>query len=769
MKRSCLWFLDLSLLIAILAPFALAQSQKPNAEFEPAGSLERRKEEFLHPRAYPNIRIPSGARLKALGQLDAKIAAQSALSSNAMAPAAPVAQWRAIGPQPANWPLYGATGVSGRATALAVDPRNANVVYLGGAEGGVWKTTDGGVTWLPLTDSQPSLAVGSITLDHSTPDTIYVGTGEANETGDSYFGAGILKSVDGGATWTQLPGPFASGTEVSGTAIDNISVHPANHQILLASVATFSPSSPGGIFRTTDGGATWTNVLSATVARSGIFDPSNGNIAYAAIEGVGVFKSSDGGLTWNSANGTGANILPSTNLGRIEIAIAPSNTSTLYAAMGSNSGRSLGIFKSVDGGLNWTSLPLGVAANYCGYQCGYNNVIAVDPVNANVIYVGGQSPSLFRSLDGGATWAQADVNTQNYCVLHADAHALAFSADGAVLYTGNDGGVWSTQYVTNATMEWTNLNNTLALTQFYPGISIHPTNVNIGFGGTQDNGVQKYSGALGWQYAACGDAGRTAIDPTNPANVYVECTSSNPIGRKSVDGGATFSSMSYSPSYCRQLTIDPSIAQRLYCTTNSVYQSNDGGNSWLTIGANLTGQTLTAIAVAPSDPNTVYAGSADGTVSVSTNAGSGTGATWTVRSSGLPNRVTTRIVVDAVAAGTAYVVFSGFQSGHVFKTTNGGASWSNISSDLPDVPVNDVALDPDVPGTLYVATDIGVLFTSNGGQSWSVAGSGLPRVVVVGLALHHPTRTLRAATHGRSAWDLTGVNPQNETRKTRYT
>ena len=749
------WFIYLSLLFGIFGPLALAQLPKSEQEFEPPGSLERRKEEFLRPRAYPNTRIPAGVRLKALKQLDAKMAADAARSSPSLSPAAPLPQWRMIGPQPANWPLNAATGVSGRVTALAVDPRNANVVYLGGAEGGVWKTTDGGGTWLPLTDMQPSLAVGSIALDPSGPDTIYVGTGEANETGDAYFGAGILKSTDGGATWVQLPGPFASGNELSGTTIDSISVHPANRQILLAAVATFSPTTPGGIYRSADGGNTWTNVLSATIARDGIFEPISGNVAWAAIEGVGVYKSLDAGLTWSPANGAGANVLPSTNLGRIEIAIAPSSTSTLYTGVASNSNSALGIYKTVDAGLTWRPLQLGVAANYCGYQCGYNNVIAVDPVNANVVYAGGQSPSLFRSLDGGATWAQADWNTQKYCVLHADAHALAFSADGARLYTGNDGGVWSTTNVADADMEWSDLNNTLALTQFYPGISIHPANANIGFGGTQDNGMQRYNGGTNWQYAACGDAGRTAIDPANPNNVYVECTSSYPVSWKSVDGGATFNSLPNAPSYCRQLTVDPSIAQRLYCSTTSMYQSNDGGGTWLTIFPNSGGQTLTALAVAPSDSNTVYAGSANGLVNVSTNAGSGTGATWTLRSTGLPNRVISRIAVDPVAATTAYTVFSGFQSGHVFKTTNAGVTWTNISGDLPDIPVNDVVLDPDVPGALYIATDIGVFSTTNGGQNWSAPGSGLPRVVVVSLALHHPTRTLRAATHGRSAWDLT--------------
>lgn len=743
-----------------MGPSAAAQIPGAKQEFEPAGSLERRKQEFLSPRLYPNTRIPAGARLKAIRQMEANRTTEAAAGALLMTPAAPLPQWRMIGPQPANWPLNAATAVSGRVTALAVDRRNANVVYLGGAEGGVWKTTDGGVTWLPLTDTQPSLAVGSIALDPSNPDTIYVGTGEANETGDAYFGAGILKSTDGGATWAQLPGPFASGTELSGTTIDSISVHPVNRQVLLASVATFSPSTPGGIYRSADGGSAWTRVLSATIARDGVFEPVSGNVAWAAIEGAGVYKSTDAGLTWSPANGTGANVLPSANLGRIEISLAPSSASTLYAGIGNSSGSALGIYKTVDAGLNWKPLQLGPAVNYCGYQCGYNHVMAVHPANANVVFAGGQSPSLFRSLDGGATWTQADLNGDGYTVLHADAHALAFSADGSRLYTGNDGGVWSTTDASGLSMTWSNLNSTLALTQFYSGISIDPANLNSGFGGTQDNGVQKYSGGLSWQYVYCGDAGRTAIDPANPNNVYVECTSSYPISWKSADGGVTFNPLSSVPSYCRQLTVDPSIPQRLYCSTTSMYQSNDGGNAWLAISGSLTGQTLTSIAIAPGDPNIVYVGSAGGLVNVSTNAGSGAGATWTSRSAGLPNRVITKIVVDPWASATAYLTVSGFQSGHVFRTTNAGVSWSNISGDLPDIPVNDAVLDPDVSGSLYVATDIGVFSTVNGGQNWSAPGSGLPRVVVVSLALHHATRTLRAATHGRSAWDLAlGIPP----------
>ena len=234
---------------------------------------------------------------------------------------------------------------------------------------------------------------------------------------------------------------------------------------------------------------------------------------------------------------------------------------------------------------------------------------------------------------------------------------------------------------------------------------------------------------------------------------------------KSTDGGNTFVGVlngintSDRVQWVPPLTMDPSNSQRLYFGTSRVYQTNNGASSWTAISGDLTPNSLTTIAVAPSDPNTVYAGSDDSRVSVTTSAGSGTGAIWTDRSAGLPGRFISRIAVDAQSPATAYVAFSGFNvggglAGHVFKTTNAGANWSDISGDLPDTPVNDIVADPDIPNTLYIGTDVGVFFTSNGGVNWNALGSGFPRVAVFGLALHRPTRTLRAATHGRSMWDL---------------
>ncbi len=695
-------------------------------------------------------------------------------------------QWTAIGPQPTNSPYpFGLT--SGRVSALAVDPRNSNVVYLGGAQGGVWKTTDGGQTWTPLTDTQASLAVGSIALDPSNPVVVYVGTGEENFSGDSYYGAGILKSTDAGATWTQIPGPFAgpfSATSIPSAAhIGDLAVHPTNGQIILAAVGNVLPGTKRGVYRSVDGGQTWTQTLNTSGASvtGVVFDPTNGNNAFAVAILRGFYKSTDAGQTWNLANGTGSNVLPSTNVGRIALAIDPSNPTTLYAGIANQTDSTLlGLFKTTDAGNNWTQLT--TTPPYCAptggnAQCNYDNVVRVDPVNSNVIYVGGSgrgvgvgvllTSTLFRSLDGGTKWLDISTGATGGG-LHPDLHAIAFASDGSKVYVGNDGGTWSTSDVAVNTVNWTNLNGALAITQFHPGLSIHPSDINTGFGGTQDNGTERYTGNLAWDNVTCGDGGWTAIDFMTPSTIYATCQQIDI--RKSTTGGAFGSwvqgmtsgiNSKDRVSFIPPLVMDPSNSQSLYFGTFVVYQSRDGANSWTAISPDLTGGgTLTTIAVAPSDANTVYAGSSDSHVQVRTDAVAGGTGGWTDVSLGLPPRFVTQIAVDPTSAKVAYVTFSGFSGfggdvlGHAFKTINGGSSWTDISGNLPNIPVNDIEVDADIPNTLYAATDVGVFRSSDGGATWSPLVTGLPRVAVLGLKLHRPSRTLRAATHGRSMWDV---------------
>jgi hypothetical protein len=851
--------------------------------------LREREEWFYRQRRFPLARIPGGARQFAIGQREAMrremirrgMLAAASGQAGAAPQTSPSAAWMPIGPTPTyasglqffNQTLN-ITPVSGRVTALAVDPVNPAIIYLGGADGGVWKSSDGGRNWTALTDAQPSLAMGSIAIDPSSCasgscQTIYAGTGELNFAGDNYYGAGILKSTDGGNTWTQLgtagtvtssnpqitsfTGPFNAA--VGGAYISDLVVNPANPNILLAGVRIFLNVDTGtssGLYCSNDAGATWTQVISGAAGTAVVYDPS-GTIAYAALGTIAT--SASGGTAGDPQNGvytsTAANMncgqqawtalagFPVTPAaaGRISLAFAPSttgNTGTLYAAVANASDDSNsfnGLYKSTNAGGTWTQLVLPKNSSgkqdICAPQCYYDMVVKVHPANANIVFLGGAAAVdaggndqfLLMSADGGTSWTPiAFDNSGNE--IHVDQHAIAFSPAaganaGTTMFVGNDGGVWSTPMSgstpSNSTIAWSDLNATLTLSQFYPGMSLHPSNPQVAVGGLQDNGSQKFNQAENgsvWTQILGADGGYTYIDPVNPSTVYATTEfvtgqsfllgKSPNNGDLDSSGNVTFTnsrsgiSLNDAAEFIPPLVGDPTLGHHnvLYFGTCNVYQTLNGAASWTRLPSASICASTTAdyTTIAPAgDGATVYAGDFNGHVHMTTTAAGGASSAWTdISSAPLPastllmnptdGRTITRIAVApqnpqlAIVAYSGFCGFSGDNAGHIFETSNGGSTWQDISGNgggcpmsanppagtLPNTPVNDVVIDPldTTNKTIYIATDVGVFSTADGGTTWLPLGTGLPEGSVLALALHNPSRTLLAGLHGRGAWEL---------------
>jgi photosystem II stability/assembly factor-like uncharacterized protein len=721
---------------------------------------------FEQQRAYPGKVIPKGAYWHARAQREALLSRHRALMAAREPGRAAVADsfsgvtWTPDGPQPAA-SYYGTIPYSGRATAIAVHPTDPNTVYLGTAAGGVWKTTDGGQTWTPLTDSQASLAIGAVAVDPNNPTTIFAGTGEPDSSTDSYYGQGLLKSTDAGATWTLIRSPFTAGdTAPDFTAIV---VQPGNSNLVLA-------ANQAGVYRSADGGTTWAQVVNGC-ATALIFDTKNTSVLYT---GTGCYsnalgpllKSTDAGQTWTAIEGTGANTVPAAPSVFRTAITESSDGSTLFAAFAKSDFTAPGsLYRSTDGGANWTPLSPPSATDGLDW---YRNAIAVVPGNPLVLYASGAS--LYESVDGGKTWAQ---NTGG--IVYADQHTFAFSADGSRMYLADDGGIFVTANPAQANAVFTSLNTAVNSMTFYPGFSLLPGKPNSALAGSQDHGLNLYTGALAWpngeQSGICGDGGSVYVDPQGKY-AYAHCQGSgsgihwaaNPTADASttswVGAQSGIDTATDRLPWVADIKGDQQTISTVYTGTNRLYQSTNNAVSWTAISGDLTGgnSVITTIGVSPTDSNTIYVGAGDGTVSATGNALMGAAATWTTVT-GLPIRAISKISVQPDSAKDVYLTVSGFDTGHVFHSTNGGSSWTDISGDLPNTPVNSILVDPSLSQTIYLATDTGVYVTENGGTNWLPLGKGLPNVVVQDILMDPSTRTLRVISHGRGAWDaiLPGV------------
>jgi len=748
-------------------------------------------------RAYPLGGIPEHARLRALQQIEQ---AKAGLPSTSQ----PVAGggWTNIGPAPINGGQIGARGntrpMSGRVADVAVHPSDPNHWLIGAAQGGIWRTLDGGTTWTPLTDAQASLAIGAIAFAPSDPNIIYAGTGEAVFSGDAYAGAGLLKSTDGGTIWLLL-----ATTTFAKATFSDIKVHPTNPNIVLAAtsrgiagrVAVFPPSAPStGILKSSDGGATWSLKLNGQATDLEV-DPTNFNNQYAGIGEIfgssanGVYRSTDGGEHWTLVPGPWST-MPG-GVGRVELAIAPSNPNVLYVSIQDaingvgDDGGLLGLFRTDNAWATtptWTRIPTNAIDDgtgvhgYCGWnlafafdadQCWYNHEIIVDPTNADTLYAGGIELWKCTSCGASPTWSEVSKTVSSPVNgIHVDQHSMAWA--GTRLVVGNDGGVWST---TDGGSTWADHNTMLSITQFYDG-SIHPTDPNFALGGSQDNGTGKWTGTNAWQWIFGGDGAASAISSSNPNTHWAVSFQGLGILR-TTNGGSTFT---VADSGIDKTGV-PFIARFEKCPANddvfiagtdNIWRSNNffsGSNpNW---SDNLSGNFssgISALAFAPLDAtcNTYAFGTYDGSLRLTFNGGS----TWVDIDPGnaVPNRAVTDLAFDPADSNILYVTLSGFDEGtpgapgHLFKTTNalsGSPTWSN-GSPAVNIPHNTIVLDPFDASIVYVGTDLGVWKSTNGGTTWTHMGpeTGMPNVAVFDLQINHTTSRLVAFTHGRGAFVL---------------
>ncbi|HVZ41529.1 MAG TPA: hypothetical protein VHI13_19770 [Candidatus Kapabacteria bacterium] len=721
----------LALALLLLSGTLPAQQQVLQTT-EPGLTPKQRELYFYGMRAYPFGRIPQNARLEALYQSDSKVPrfghdGQSMLSAN---------QWQMIGP----------SNIGGRINSIACHPTDGKTVYIGAADGGVWKSTDRGESWSPIMDFENAISMGAIAIDPRNPNTVYAGSGEMSSNIDAYNGAGLFKSVNGGSTWRPI-----GLTNVG--AFSKVVVHPANSNLIFAG-ATKNNS---GLYRSEDGGNTWSRTFTDAVSDVTV-NPSNQNQLWIATMSKGVYRSDDGGKTWVEKNVDLGQI--GNTKGRTSVQCAPSNPSVLYALIHETNGTGTTatnfarIYKSTNSGDTWVTVYSGQDFLNLGSstQGWYNNVLVVKPNDPNTCVAAGIS--IVRTTDGGNNWYYINSYGGGNAP-HPDHHALAIDpANTDVIYLGNDGGMYRSD--DNGTT-YAKKSSGLAITQFY-AMAVDQSKPATTYGGTQDNGTVSSASNFAGNVLG-GDGFYVCVDYTNPNLIYAE----NPNGdlRRIDLNGSTVSIMNGinpndSASWSAPLVMDPSTPSTLWHGRHTIYATFDQGNSWVASNLTLQGQS-SAIGISPVNTSVIYAGSDRGEIFVSQDGGDH----WDDRTTapGSPNRAITDFAPSRTKAGTVYMTVSGFYSGHVFKSADFGETWTDISGELPDIPMNAIALHPDDENIIYVGSDIGMFISTDGGKSWSSYNQGLPRVAVADLEVHKSSGKLRMASHGRSMWEIALEKP----------
>jgi photosystem II stability/assembly factor-like uncharacterized protein len=663
------------------------------------------------------------------------------------------------------WQVEGPGNIGGRINCIAVHPQNSNIIYTGTPTGGIYKTINGGTSWVSVFDDQSHLSIATIAIDPSNPNTLYAGTGDPNITFAAFKGNGIYKSIDGGDTWTHI------GLSAQ-SIVSKIAVDPTNSQIIYAATMgiPYATGPERGLYKSIDGGQNWTQVL--FIANDAgiidmVMDPSNPLVLYAAgwnrvrnnqvSIGYGnaakIYKTVDGGQNWTVLT----NGLPAPGLSRISLDILASDPQTLYASFVDQSYNLNGIYKTTNGGTNWSAISTtGIDQNALGGFGWYFSHIYVNPYNPNELFLLGIE--LWKSVNGGQSWDLANPEWWTYEV-HADKHAMHFlGADTWLL--GTDGGLYKT---TTAGEYWNDI-DVIPNTQFYR-VTTNPFSPANYYGGAQDNGTTggNITNYDEWPRLFGGDGFTAVFDPTDPSVYYYEVQ--NGVIYFTNDDGANFDVLDdgLDPddryNWDMPYFLSASQSQTMYCASHRVYRM-DGApyGTWEPISPDLTDgnifggafHDISTIAQSPLNGDNLYAGTSDGNVWRSTN----NGLNWDNVTAGLPERYVTSVHASKTQPNTVYVTHSGYRDGdyipHVNKSINNGTTWVDISGDLPPVAVNDILPFEGKDSLLFLATDAGIYGTVNMGANWYRVGNNMPIIIVNDVDFNSATGRLIAGTHGRS-------------------
>src|SRR6266850_1122368 len=668
--------------------------------------------------------------------------------------------WVELGPTAVpNGQTYGGSRVlvSGRITEIVQDPLAASIIYASAARGGVWKTTDGGQTWTPMSDNTESLAIGALAISKSNPKVLYAGTGEGdiyyyrliadlNSVNAAYEGVGVLKTIDGGTTWTlQVQAQF------TGACFYKMAVHPSNEKIAFGATNL-------GLYRTTNGGTTWTKLTTGLPAISStivaccdiVIHPTNPSIAYCAFWADSVYKTTNATAAtpaWTKLAGG----FPSTGLERISLAISPTAPNNIYALTATSGDTFGGFYTSANNGGTWTSVA--AATGVVEIYGAYTSNLFVDISTPDIVYISGVE--IYKATRSGGTWTVTNVGG----AIHPDNHAFAgHPTDHLIVYAGSDGGIYKSK---NGGGAWDDsINEGIGIMQF-EFLGQHPTSDAEAIAGTQDNGTQMFRNHRAFYHSADGDGGQAGIDATSPNNVIHTYYNASPErstqGGKfgsyvPISGGLVGGSLFYPP-----FAFDDTNSQNLAFGTDRVNLDAAQGTGGWPSQVSLPGAAGLVSALHYLNSTLIYAATSSGEVYRLVK-----GASWTatlISAAPLPARWIWDISALPADPNTVVVVMAGYGTPHVWRGTMSGGTlaWTNISGTapnaVPDVPCNSLVIDPLNATHFYVGTDIGVFRTTNSGTTWQLFNDGLPNTAVYDLRLQATTRLLRAATHGRGLWE----------------